>query len=139
MIASFKLYSYFSFQILNFVVPLYAFFMKCSLMLNFISISYIWSFYFRTAPLLREFNNTTLLEREFAGSPLITVEIANYLKQPTSKDCDYLDNFPTIKKLYLKYNCISCNEADVERIFSIAGTFICGVKVMGILELECLL
>lgn len=96
-----------------------------------------WLFFLQTASLLREYNNNELLEREFGGSPLIAVEISNYLKQPTNKDWHYLDRFPTIKRLYLKYNCISCNEADVERIFSFAGipSFVT-VKVKGFLSMN---
>lgn len=86
-----------------------------------------YGFFPQTVLLLREYNNTTLLEREFGGSPMLTVEIANFLKQPPNNDYRCLDKFPTIKKLYLKYNCISCNEADVERIFSFAGIPSCKV------------
>lgn len=65
---------------------------------------------------MRKYDN-----RECGGSPLLANEIANHLKRPTEKDHG-LDSFPTIKKLYFKFNCISCNEADVERVFSYAGT-----------------
>lgn len=116
---------------LHFSIAYNGYYFKCWLMVVFYE---ILSFSLHIVSLLREYNNKALLEREFGGSALIAVEIANYFKQSTNQDWQCLEKFPIIKKLYLKYNCIPCNEADVERIFSFAGIPSCvTVKVKGIL------
>lgn len=66
-------------------------------------------------------------------------ELSAYFREPriefqtSNQDFEclrYLDKFPLIKEVYLKFNCIFQTEADVERVFSFAGTifiicFIC--------------
>ncbi|XP_055308410.1 uncharacterized protein LOC129572471 [Sitodiplosis mosellana] len=50
-------------------------------------------------------------------------EVHMYLTTPpTNMDCcKYLSDFPTIRKLYLKYNSIRTSEAICERLFRYAG------------------
>lgn len=51
-------------------------------------------------------------------------EISKYLKyQYTEKisDLQQLNDFPTVKNLFKKYNVIMPSEADVERLFSFGG------------------
>lgn len=49
-------------------------------------------------------------------------EIADFLLARTTTNLkEGLDKFPTIKKLFFKFNCIRSSEAICERIFSYAG------------------
>lgn len=81
---------------------------------------------------MREFDHSELMANEFGQTTNLIAELSAYLREPkmqfVSKDCNYerlqyLDKFPLIKQLYLKYNCIFQTEADVERVFSYAGIF----------------
>lgn len=83
--------------------------------------------------MLREFDHSELLHQEFTQITPLMSEISSYLRkqkltpQTSNRDFErlrYLDEYPTIKQLYLKYNCIHATEADVERIFSFAGRLI---------------
>lgn len=80
--------------------------------------------------MLREFDHSELVHQEFTQTAPLAAEISSYLRKPklnyrtNNHDFErlhYLDEFPLIKQLYLKYNCICATEADVERIFSFAG------------------
>lgn len=80
--------------------------------------------------LLREFNHDEMLHIEFGQNTCLISEISAYFRAPKitfqTENHDYerlcyLDNYPLIKEVYLKYNCISPTEADVERVFSYAG------------------
>lgn len=51
---------------------------------------------------------------------IIEIEILNYLKDPQT-DLFMLNRYPSIKKLFLKYNTILPSSAPVERLFSFAG------------------
>lgn len=84
------------------------------------------------ASILRKFDHADLLLREFGENTSLISEMSAYLREPTIEyqtEChayeriQYLQKFPLIKQLYLKYNCISPTEADVERVFSYAGRF----------------
>lgn len=79
---------------------------------------------------LREFDHSELLFQEFANNTPFISELSSYMRKPkicyqtANHDLErllYLTEFPTIKQLYLKYNCIFATEADVERVFSYAG------------------
>lgn len=81
---------------------------------------------------MREFDHSELLAYEFGQNSNLIAELSAYLREPKiqlkSNDHDherlqYLDKFPLIKQLFLKYNCIFQTEADVERVFSYAGIF----------------
>ena len=49
-------------------------------------------------------------------------EIDDYLLEKTTPNLnDGLKMFPTIKELFLKFNCIKASEAICERMFSYAG------------------
>lgn len=80
--------------------------------------------------MLREFNHDEMLSIEFGQNTCLISELSAYFREPKitfkTENHDYerlhyLDTFPLIKQLYLKYNCISPTEADVERVFSYAG------------------
>lgn len=82
------------------------------------------------ALLLREFNHEEVLHQQFGHSTALISEISAYFREPkfvpqsNNKDYEclhYLDKFPLMKELYLKYNCIFQSEADIERVFSYAG------------------
>lgn len=52
-------------------------------------------------------------------------EISRYIKYEAEKDIENLEQlslFPIVRELYRKYNVIMPSEADVERLFSYAGT-----------------
>lgn len=52
----------------------------------------------------------------------IMAEIDSYFCTKTNQDiAEGLKNFPTIRKLFFKYNCIRSSEAICERLFSYAG------------------
>lgn len=54
----------------------------------------------------------------------IMMEIDLYLRTKTNGDIDEgLKDFPLIRKLFLKYNCIRSSEAICERLFSYAGVY----------------
>lgn len=81
--------------------------------------------------LLREFDHSAMLNEEFTQNTPLIAELSAYLRKPKivyqteNHDLErlmYLNDFPIIKQLYLKYNCIFATEADVERVFSFAGT-----------------
>lgn len=72
---------------------------------------------------IEPYDNSDLLEEEFGGKQAIANEISCFLREPVNSEWNYLDQYPTIKKLHMKFNCIFCTEADVERIFSYAGRF----------------
>lgn len=81
---------------------------------------------------LRKFDHGDLMLREFGENTSLISELSSYLREPTIKyttEChaferiQCLQKFPLIKQMYLKYNCISPTEADVERVFSFAGRF----------------
>ena len=48
---------------------------------------------------------------------LLLDEIDRWLNKPKEKD---LKKFPTIKKMYVKFNTPLCSQASVERMFSLA-------------------
>lgn len=49
-------------------------------------------------------------------------EIDNYFHSKTNENIEAgLKDFPTIRKLFLKFNCIRSSEAICERLFSYAG------------------
>lgn len=53
---------------------------------------------------------------------ILIQEIVNYLCTKTTQNIqDGLKDFPTIRKMFLKYNCIRSTEAICERMFSYAG------------------
>lgn len=83
-----------------------------------------------TIAMLREFNHSEFLLKEFGQTTALITELSSYFREPRIKfqtaehdlEClRYLDKFPLIKEIYLKFNCIFQTEADVERIFSYAG------------------
>lgn len=52
----------------------------------------------------------------------IEKEIDKFLSEKTSTNvCETLNDFPNIKKVFMKYNCIRSSEAICERLFSYAG------------------
>lgn len=54
----------------------------------------------------------------------ITKEVDNYLHTKTCANIeDGLKDFPIIRKMFLKFNCIRSSEAICERMFSYAGTY----------------
>lgn len=53
----------------------------------------------------------------------IRIEIMSYLRRSASdeaEDLSQLDEFPIIRKLFVKYNCLLPSSASVERIFNFA-------------------
>lgn len=53
---------------------------------------------------------------------MIKEEVDKFLKLKTTDDLySGLGNFPIIRSVFIKYNCIRSSEADCERIFSYAG------------------
>lgn len=81
--------------------------------------------------LLREFDHSQMLYQEFTQNPPLVAELSGYLRAPKisykTKNHDferlqYLNDYPVVKELYLKYNCMFATEADVERVFSFAGS-----------------
>lgn len=81
--------------------------------------------------MLREFDHSNMLHQEFTQSTPLVAEISSYFRKPkleyqtenhNFERLLYMNEFPIIKQLYLKYNCISATEADVERVFSFAGS-----------------
>lgn len=51
----------------------------------------------------------------------ITREINTYLASACNREYEYLNNYPTIKQIFFKFNCIRSSEAICERMFSYAG------------------
>lgn len=51
----------------------------------------------------------------------IAREINTYLASACDHEYEYLNNYPTIKQIFLKFNCIRSSEAICERMFSYAG------------------
>lgn len=82
--------------------------------------------------MLREFDHSHLLHEVFTQSAPLIAEMSSYLrksklvyqtKNHSFERLAYMNEFPILKELYLKYNCIFATEADVERVFSYAGSF----------------
>lgn len=82
--------------------------------------------------MLCEFDHNDKLLEHFGTKTSLIAEISAYFRDPkfvaVTEDGDYecmkyLDKFSAIQEVYMKYNCIFQTEADVERIFSFAGTF----------------
>lgn len=73
----------------------------------------------------------------------IMKEIDRYLFTKANVNLeDGLNDFPTIRKLFLKFNCIRSSEAICERMFSYAGELLCPFEmkccvVQYIVECEC--
>lgn len=58
-------------------------------------------------------------------------EVHNYLSTRATTDVGHgLKDFPIIRKLYMKYNCIRSTEAICERMFSYAGEFCVRLELM---------
>lgn len=81
--------------------------------------------------MLREFDHSNMLHQEFTQSAPLVAELSAYLRKPrliyqtenhNFERIEHMNDFPILKQLYLKYNCISASEADVERVFSYAGS-----------------
>lgn len=81
--------------------------------------------------MLREFDHSEMLYQEFTSSVPLVAELSSYLRKPklvyqtknhAFERLQYMNEFPILKELYLKFNCILSTEADVERIFSYAGS-----------------
>lgn len=79
-----------------------------------------------------EFDHNDVLMEQFGTNTSLIAEISAYFRAPkfvpVTADHDhecllYLDKFPVIQEIYLKYNCIFQTEADIERVFSYAGRF----------------
>lgn len=93
---------------------------------------YINFFVHQVESLLHKFNHDDFLGREFGQNTCLIAEMSAYFRDEAInyktqnhdlEKLQYLDKFPLIKMLYLKYNCIFQSEADVERVFSFAGRF----------------
>ena len=64
---------------------------------------------------------------EFGSTNSATTEISNYLTEPVVKENsfnEHLSKFPTIKKVFQKFNAFSSSEANCERLFSYAGSYL---------------
>lgn len=81
--------------------------------------------------MLREFDHSNMVHQEFTQSAPLFAEISSYLRKSKLvyqtenhhfERSIYMNEFPILKQLYLKYNCIFATEADVERVFSFAGS-----------------
>lgn len=81
--------------------------------------------------MLREFDHSNMVHQEFTQSAPLVAEISSYLRKSKLvyqtenhhfERLNYMKEFPILKQLYLKYNCIFATEADVERVFSFAGS-----------------
>lgn len=69
--------------------------------------------------------NIVSLENTLDEDEHIKAEIDTYLRQKTSISVESgLKDFPIIRNIFLKYNCIRSSEAICERMFSYAGNFI---------------
>lgn len=69
----------------------------------------------------------------------ISAQITEYLNTPRIQGTDddvvaHLNNYPLVKEVFLKYNCIKTSEAICERIFSYAGWLKCSFFVR---QFEC--
>lgn len=63
---------------------------------------------------------------EFGSAYSAMSEISNYLIEPVVQEANFnehLSKFPTIKKVFQKFNAFSSSEADCERLFSYAGFY----------------
>lgn len=63
---------------------------------------------------------------EFGSTNCATTEISNYLIEPVVKEANFkehLNRFPTMKKVFQKFNAFNSSEADCERLFSYAGMY----------------
>lgn len=87
----------------------------------------------KLASFLREFDHSAMLFEEFTQSAPLSAELGSYLRKPrivyqtnnhAFERLQYMKEFPILKEVYLKYNCLFATEADVERVFSFAGSFI---------------
>lgn len=114
---------------------LHRFFSRLQLYLSFICSSF---YIRRIETVLRKFDHGDLMLREFGENTPLISELSSYLREPAIKyttEChaferiQYLQKFPLIKQIYVKFNCISPTEADVERVFSFAGSFILDFKL----------
>lgn len=70
-------------------------------------------------------NDVTASIRTLDEKDLILKEIEGYLCEKTNPNItDGLKDFPVIRDVFIKYNCIRSSEAICERMFSYAGKFI---------------
>lgn len=69
----------------------------------------------------RTYNNDKILEREIGQTESISIEATAFLRVPTTDDFEQFGQFPRLKNVFLKFNCIMTSEALMERMFSFAG------------------
>lgn len=75
--------------------------------------------------LLVENDVTATMGSIFDVEAQVEQEIHNYLNCKTTSDIEAgLKDFPIVKKIFKKFNCIRSTEAICERLFSYAGTYI---------------
>lgn len=60
----------------------------------------------------------------------ISTEVSRFILSGSIDDwkMSYFDEYPNVKRVFLKYNSIHTSEADVERVFSYAGKLFWFIK-----------
>lgn len=93
-------------------------------------IYFFYSLCVRTATDTNQNPNSLLIENVVCIDDMedrrsrIMTEIEYYLREKTNKSVeDGLKDYPIIRKIFLKFNCIKSSEAICERMFSYAGNF----------------
>lgn len=91
-------------------------------------------------------NDPLLIENDISGLLNATLndntraelcaEVSAYLRTKTDKNFEELTKYPTIEKLFMKYNCIRSSEAICERMFSYAGELSYEVITLSEMELS---
>lgn len=62
-----------------------------------------------------------LLDLECSRSDIIMLEIKSFFREKLTENLEILDKYPSVEKVFLKFNCLMSSEADCERIFSYAA------------------
>lgn len=72
------------------------------------------------------FDNQSILQSICGNDASISKEVSQFILSRSTEEWNmsYFDEFPNVKRVFLKYNSIHTSEADIERVFSYAGNSI---------------
>lgn len=72
---------------------------------------------------VKRFDNKSMLESICGADASISSEVSRFILGGSTDEWNmsYFNEYPNVKRVFLKYNSIHTTEADIERVFSYAG------------------